>query len=491
MTPWARNLKALAAFYIVLLWCTSAMASVQVMDVGAVCNGVADDTAAIQAAIDSMVRAGGGEVIIPGAHVCRVDGSLVLTSPVLGFGANVRLRGEAQGNGLFKPNRASSTLLFTGTAGPANTPCSDGPGSGAIQIVSDRTHVGHFVEIDHLALRYNNPGLGCLINASHPQGQGGDPVFNVHDNLLQGEKASLAPGQVTAAIHVSRAICDVIEHNDFWNFATFIEAGPGYWDSFVIKKNLFVKLLNTNSFAINFGLSAPIGMDISNNTFEWGPNGIGGTGPMQGTIIGNWFGDAATTGGSWVSGPMRGTVISGNFFAQTFDQISTTGYQVIEGNAFASYGGHAIVAGGTTVVKGNFFSPSQTTGAAGVGIRYGNIDIAANFFTRGRGGSYTIAPQVTGLLSYHSGGDFTDEKLLNNSKTVAVIYDGAMINSCKADVFLKNGQGVFSGSCVRVTSACQAVDITIPDNRCILSAPAQGYLTVSGVAGDTCRTWCE
>lgn len=61
--------------------------TVSVQDFGAVCNGVADDTAAVQAAIDAVATAGGGGIAFP-AGIC-LTGQLTMKSRVTIQGAGV------------------------------------------------------------------------------------------------------------------------------------------------------------------------------------------------------------------------------------------------------------------------------------------------------------------------------------------------------------------------------------------------------------------
>jgi hypothetical protein len=90
---------------------------VSVKDFGAVGNGVADDTAAIQAAIDAVSTAGGGTVFLPTGNY-KTSASLILKSKVelKGSGKPSRLNGSVSPTRLLHYGNNAGILIQTPTA---------------------------------------------------------------------------------------------------------------------------------------------------------------------------------------------------------------------------------------------------------------------------------------------------------------------------------------------------------------------------------------
>src|SRR5258707_13004145 len=104
-------------------------------DYGAVGNGVADDTAAVQAALNAAKAAGGGTVFFPeGTYLCTPAGSPLIALDMTGM-QGVKLQGS---------NALTSVLMKNGTGTLLNM-------SGAATDTSGVTH-GKYCSISALGL---------------------------------------------------------------------------------------------------------------------------------------------------------------------------------------------------------------------------------------------------------------------------------------------------------------------------------------------------
>lgn len=86
-------------------------------DFGAVGNGVADDTAAVQAAVTFLQNAGGGTLFYPeGTYLCTPT-----ASPAVSVSANgIRMVGSSEGASTIKKNGNGVLFSFTGTTSPSS-----------------------------------------------------------------------------------------------------------------------------------------------------------------------------------------------------------------------------------------------------------------------------------------------------------------------------------------------------------------------------------
>jgi hypothetical protein len=389
-----------------------------------------------------------------------------------------------------------SAILFIGTAGTANTQCSAGATSGAIRLDSPLRYNTEKIEIDHLFLEYSNPGLGCVIVATN---EGGDinPLFNIHDNTIQGTMTTAASGQLTAGIYLDANVEDTIARNTFANLGKAILNNNNGMNSVTIKENLFLPLLISTNYQITLNTGEAV--TVLGNTFEVTPNGIFLNGACEGCAIqGNWFGDAVTNSGRWIyDGPFIGT-ISGNEFEGAQYQILIVGDAgrpgKIFGNHFYNYGTEAVNVGGSSEeISNNRFDTGVSSSEAVE--TSGEIDAWDNGFIGTNGGSYLLNTGATGLIQV-SAADQTTNKITDNSGGKVIMISGGtltakVVNSCRMDVTLSSGSGTFSNACVTTASACNSTDITTPANACTVAAPTAGSVAITGTGTDVCRTWCE
>lgn len=386
-----------------------------------------DDTSALQATINAALP--GGHVVVPANQIFIINGSLSIASPV---NNTIRISGAAAGGSNFKslPGLAyGSMLLFTGTAGPANTQCSRDTPSGAIRFNAASGGYPEDVEIDHLVIAHANPALGCIVNATQTVDppESTDVIFYVHDNLFEGMMATPAAGQITDHIFIEGGVEDIIESNKFYavgRHAIYLygEDSDAYWNSFTVAKNSFYNSLSPSHFFVETAETIQAG-NFTQNTFEgtFGGaqvNGMNFQAAFQGTITGNWVGDGLTSAGIALHLTGGPAIVSGNYFSTVSKCIEggstgNSGAISYHNNSCDMYGYRGIdLAGGSgpnSNLEGNVFNP---VAGAQMAIYAGSGKIVAsnNLFAPGGPGagySYWFDPGATGTVDYY--GDYTDQ----------------------------------------------------------------------------------
>lgn len=284
---------------------------------GAVGNAVADDTAAIQAAIDALPTAGGVVFFPSGTYLCA--SSLVISSSK----RNVQLVGEG---GMSAGASVPSTLLFTGT------------GSGSF---INAQHSTSF-RVSDLAVYYNDPAFtGHVIDIRNTSGS--DPAFWRVERCNIGGYTGITAGSAIG-ISLDKAIDGTIEQCHFFKCSFAIKgvsSGSNYSNGIVIRGCVF----HTSETA--HIRNAAQSWLIQGNVFESLRSGGAGAilnesgVAMQGvTIESNWYGDiTAAVGGNQINAQFSGVAILGNYFGANSGVTtilvanSSAGF-VINGNKF-------------------------------------------------------------------------------------------------------------------------------------------------------------
>ena len=297
-----------------------------VLDFGAVGDGRTDDTAAIQAAINSINRIVGGTVYFPAEYtfncssVLNMDGKWNLTL----------LGGSTRGGNIGFPN-----IRYTG--------------GGSTPFMSLRS-VNSF-SMENMRIEYTSHLFtGDLIKTNDTNGIGVPIYINFKNSSFKGAYEGFAPtatspDNASSLINLSQAITVTIE-GCFFGAAQYGVIGRDY--------NSFVAGIVIEGSAFNYYAIAAIanfnqGGIIRNNVFEPGAgvktvvythNAING---VKGFVMtGNWIGDAllTTARAPFISVVGQGIEISGNTMTeakinQTFIQVVSTSNGVkITGNDF-------------------------------------------------------------------------------------------------------------------------------------------------------------
>lgn len=259
-----------------------------------------DDTAAIQAAIDAAIAAGGGEVLIPAHSKCA--GTLNLDNA-----HNVKLIGRSgSGGGYSVPPPAQ--LIYTG--------------DGAAPFISAAHTNG--IEIRDLGIRYTSASFtGDLIALTNTTG-GADAAYGLVERCLVG---GIGVHSARSCVSLEGAIlCSLVDNHLQWATAGIRGAKSGglYSNAHVITRNTFDNL--TLAAIIN----PAQGWSIVGNFFEGTDGGSGGmpyaitsdlpaVGFGCGSLhyAGNWHGDATHVTDAWINFgnmPVSGANFAGNYF---------------------------------------------------------------------------------------------------------------------------------------------------------------------------------
>lgn len=234
---------------------------VSVKDFGAIGDGVTDDTAAIQAAIDSKATNKGVKVIFP-KGIYKVTSSLDIQNSF-----SVALVGESPAN-TFQGN---SSAQIKWTSGAGTGPVINAAGARACEIAN----LSFYASLD----AYDGSMIDLSNGASNPSG------IWIHDCVFFGDTASSSIAQM---INLSTALETTIERCFFRYGVYQIKCANASINSAYIRDCWFQE---ATTAAI--GLQNANGMKIDSNVFETIDIGaIKATGSVQGLVFsGNWTGD--------------------------------------------------------------------------------------------------------------------------------------------------------------------------------------------------------
>lgn len=371
--------------------------SVSVKDFGAVGDGVADDTSAIQAAIDAVTLAGGGVVVAPpGAYLIAGDGIINIKANVILRGAGAATRfvsgtGGRNGNHVFVYLKDGAAIEDCRLSGSNFIRQSGGPDFIAFNKVGITTQGA----ATGVGIRVRNVGFekfgfshvfvfdghrNVTITGCYTFGTQVGSYANVDANYeVVSWNATLDAGKLADG---SQAYCLTNFYNSGTGTADVVISGGVHFninDAFVgingnavrhvITDNVFVK--DTAGYYGGWGVDINTGDScvVSGNYIRGGSYGCHLFGSKSCTVTGNTF---ETDRGVWVDDPSSElNTISGNTITLSSFSASVTPKIGID-----------FVGGVNNIVVGNSINGASIAGAKGILFSSGAIgnSITANQF---------------------------------------------------------------------------------------------------------------
>jgi hypothetical protein len=349
-------------------------APASVLDYGAVGNGSTDDTAAVQAALDS----GALNVVFPAGYTYLVDGGLLVTTvgqQIGAYGATIKLKANATTKWIIKAT--ATDVTFAGGTYDGNKANGNSTGSTyssyAIGLYADRctcqdTRLTNIYGIGIQGFGNYLSALNNRISGSEHYGIffDGNTLVSHTGNRAIGNTIDMSAGQVSGGQNIGQGIL----------FTAGVGQAQTNWE--LSSNNIIGPQTTVADQAINLAVRGNSGI-VSNNTTRYGGMGFS-EGGANTVITGNCF--------LGLVGTFRiGIEPSGKFTAT--GNIVTDAYVGVDCTATVSYD--------SSLVSGNQISVASGGGLA-IGVRFQiaagqsgkNVNVIGNSITSPNYGVYIV-----------------------------------------------------------------------------------------------------